>query len=45
MIGAAAPAIIRRLGPVGLVVGGGAYLAKKAWDRRKTKTAAASTVA
>jgi len=37
MIGAAAPAIIKRLGSVGLVLGG-AYVAKKAWDRRKGGT-------
>src|SRR6478736_5977146 len=34
LIGAAAPAVLRRLGPVGLVLGG-AYVAKKAWDRHR----------
>ena len=37
-IGALAPGLIRRLGPLGLVLGG-AYVAKKAYDRRKTPTA------
>jgi hypothetical protein len=37
VIGAAAPAIVRRLGSIGLVLGS-AYLAKKAWDRRKDGT-------
>jgi hypothetical protein len=34
VIGAAVPGLLRRLGPLGLVVGG-AYVAKKAYDRRK----------
>lgn len=33
-IGAAVPAILRRLGPLGMVLGG-AYVAKRAYDRRK----------
>ncbi len=38
LIGAAAPWIMRRaFGPVGLAAGG-AYLAKKAYDRRKRKS-------
>jgi len=40
LIGAAAPAILRRLGSAGLVLGG-AYVAKKAWDRRREGTVAA----
>lgn len=40
LLGALAPAIARRgLGPLGLAVGG-AWLAKKAWDRRSRTTAA-----
>jgi len=39
VIGAAAPAIIRRLGSLGLILGG-AYVAKKAWDRRAGERAA-----
>jgi len=39
VIGAAAPAVIRRLGSLGLVLGG-AYAAKKAWDRRKDERTA-----
>jgi hypothetical protein len=34
VIGAAAPGIIRRLGSLGLILGG-AYVVKKAYDRRK----------
>lgn len=34
VIGAAVPGVLRRLGPLGLVLGG-AYVAKKAYDRRK----------
>jgi hypothetical protein len=34
LIGAAAPRILSRLGPLGLVLGG-AYVAKKVYDRRK----------
>jgi len=41
VLGAAAFAVVRRLGPVGLAIGG-AYAAKKMYDRRKgTDTAAA----
>ena len=36
-IGALVPGMIRRLGPIGLVLGG-AYIAKKAFDRRKADT-------
>jgi len=43
LLGALAPAIARRgLGPLGLAVGG-AWLAKKAWDRRSRATAAPRT--
>ena len=35
LLGAAAPRILSRLGPIGLVLGG-AYVAKKAYDRRRT---------
>ena len=35
VIGAAVPSLLRRLGPLGLVLGG-AYVAKKAYDRRKS---------
>lgn len=33
-IGALVPGLLRRLGPLGLIAGG-AYVAKKAYDRRK----------
>ena len=36
VIGAAVPGVLRRLGPLGLVLGG-AYVAKKAYDRRKAE--------
>lgn len=39
LIGAAAAGGLRRLGPLGLVLGG-AYVAKKALDRRKAAKAA-----
>lgn len=40
LVGALAPAIARRaFGPLGLAVGG-AWLAKKAWDRRNRAPAA-----
>ena len=35
VIGAAAAGAMRRLGPFGLILGG-AYVAKKAFDRRRT---------
>jgi len=35
VMGAAAAGIIRRAGPIGLLLGG-AYVAKKAFDKRKT---------
>ena len=35
VIGAAVPSLLRRLGPLGLLAGG-AYVAKKAYDRRKS---------
>jgi hypothetical protein len=38
VIGAAAVGLLRRLGPVGLALGG-AYAAKKMYDRRKTAAA------
>jgi hypothetical protein len=42
LVGALAPAIARRaFGPLGLAVGG-AWLAKKAWDRRNRTTRPAS---
>jgi hypothetical protein len=43
LIGALAPVIARRaFGPLGLAVGG-AYLAKKVWDRRNRTTRPART--
>ena len=43
VLGVAAASIIRRAGPIGLLLGGG-WLAKKAFDRRKAeKRAAAET--
>jgi len=36
VFGAAAAGALRRLGPLG-VLAGGAYVAKKAYDRRRTK--------
>ena len=36
VIGAAAAGGLRRLGPLGLLLGGG-YVAKKAYDRRKER--------
>ena len=38
LIGAAAPRILLRMGPLGLVLGG-AYVAKKAYDRRNDRLA------
>lgn len=39
LLGALAPAIARRaFGPLGLAVGG-AWVAKKLWDRRRARTA------
>ena len=35
VIGAAAGGFLRRMGPLGMVLGG-AYVAKKAYDRRRT---------
>lgn len=40
VIGAMAVGVMRRLGPIGLVLGG-AYVAKKALDRRRDNTVAA----
>ncbi len=37
VIGAAAAGLIRRAGPLGLAAVGGAYLAKKLYDRKKAK--------
>ena len=34
LIGMAAMGVLRRMGPLGLILGGG-YVAKKAYDRRK----------
>ena len=43
LIGALAPAIARRaFGPLGLAVGG-AYVAKKLWDRRNRSSGATRT--
>ncbi len=42
MLGAATVGIIRRAGPLGLLLGG-AYVAKKAFDRRKADRRAANT--
>jgi len=39
VIGAAAVGVLRRLGPIGLALGG-AWVAKRAYDRRKEATAA-----
>lgn len=39
LMGAAAAGIIRRVGPLGLLLGG-AYVAKKAFDKRKADRAA-----
>ena len=39
-IGAAVPVVLRRLGPLGLLLGG-AYVAKRAYDRRKGRGTAA----
>jgi hypothetical protein len=39
VIGAATVGVLRRAGPVGLLLGG-AWLAKRAYDRQKTKDAA-----
>ncbi|PZU09583.1 hypothetical protein [Sphingomonas sp.] len=36
VIGAAAPGVLRRLGPLGIVLGG-AYVAKKVYDRRRAR--------
>jgi len=37
LLGALAPAVVRRaFGPLGLVIGGG-YLAKKVYDKRKAR--------
>ena len=38
VLGMAAMSILRRLGPLGMLLGGG-YVAKKAYDRRKTDRA------
>ena len=37
LIGAAVPGLIRRLGPIGLVLGG-AYAAKKIYDNQRTNS-------
>ena len=42
VLGYAAAGVLRRLGPLGLVLGGG-YVAKKAYDRRKAAKAARTT--
>ncbi|HEX2763520.1 MAG TPA: hypothetical protein VHM92_06700 [Allosphingosinicella sp.] len=45
LVGALAPALARRaFGPLGLAVGG-AWVAKKVWDRRARSRAAAATTA
>ncbi|MFW2828671.1 hypothetical protein [Sphingomonas sp. ID0503] len=36
ILGATAAGVIRRMGPLGIVLGG-AYLAKKAYDKRRTE--------
>jgi hypothetical protein len=41
VLGAAAFAVVRRLGPVGLAIGG-AYAAKKMYDRRKAAPSVAA---
>lgn len=42
LLGAATVGIVRRAGPLGLLLGG-AYVAKKAFDRRKADQRAADT--
>ncbi len=42
ILGMAAVGAMRRLGPLGLLLGGG-YVAKKAYDRRRTSKAAVNT--
>jgi len=42
LLGAATVGIVRRAGPLGLLLGG-AWVAKKAFDRRKADRAAAGT--
>jgi hypothetical protein len=37
LLGAAAAGAVRRMGPWGLALAGGAYLAKKAYDRRRVR--------
>ena len=44
LFGAAAAGMIRRAGPLGLLAGG-AWVAKKAYDRRKAERARAQAVA
>ncbi|RZM32860.1 MAG: hypothetical protein EOP67_25415 [Sphingomonas sp.] len=44
LFGAAAAGIIRRAGPLGLLAGG-AWVAKKAYDRRKADSARAQAMA
>jgi hypothetical protein len=39
LVGVATVALLKRLGPIGLAVGG-AYAAKKAWDNAKANRAA-----
>jgi hypothetical protein len=43
LLGYAAAGAMRRLGPLGLVLGGG-YVAKKAYDRRRASRRGASTL-
>ncbi len=44
VIGAASVGILRRLGPIGLLLGG-AYVAKKAYDKHKASSDLAATPA
>ena len=41
LLGAGAVGLMRRMGPLGLLLGGG-YVAKKAYDRRRASKAARS---
>lgn len=44
VMGAAAAGALRRLGPLGLILGGG-YVAKKAYDRRRAERQARDGIA
>ena len=42
MVGMAAMSVLRRMGPLGMILGGG-YVAKKAYDRRKAARTVSGT--